>query len=214
MTKNKSKIIFVFSLVFLFFLFVNFSSAQGVDSQDVVIKQLTEYDLKRPCFNNGTYCSSSANCNITVLNPSGSPIFDNSAMTYNVSYFNITFLKSKTVNVGLHQAIMSCTDGAVSGEDTFNILISPSGTNDDSTAQWILLLFGFLISFGIIFWGYNINDGWIVILGSLILFVLGIYTLLNGVANYRNTLTLWGSVIILGLAGYISVRSGLELING
>lgn len=211
--KTKSKLsIIIFSLL-LFVFFLNLVYAQS-SQNEVIIKQVTDFDLKRPCFNNGTYCSESAVCRITITQPDGDLLVNNITMTNQETFHNITLTKSQTSTVGLYDGIMSCTDGGVSGEDTFDILITPSGTNDNSLSNLLLLGFGFLFSLGIIIFGFNREDPWLIIFGCFVLFVFGLYTLLNGVGNYRNTVTEWTSIIILGIAAYISVRTGLEVING
>ena len=53
-----------------------------------VYQQDKEVDLKVPCFNNGTYCSGSATCNVTILYPNSSVLVDNQLMTNGGSYHN------------------------------------------------------------------------------------------------------------------------------
>ena len=213
MTKEMTKIMIFFSLTFLF-LFINLDFTSAQEEDDIVlVKQLTDFDLRRPCFNNGSFCSASATCNLTITRPDGSSLVSAQSMTNKLTYFNRTFSKSQTSVIGTHPSIMSCTDGGVSGADTFNLLITPSGFDDNSIGQAILLLVLGILSLGMMIWGFNLSDGWLVMFGSMLLFVGGLYTLLNGVANYRNDVTLWGSVITLGIASYISVRSGMELMD-
>jgi hypothetical protein len=189
-------------------------SAQEVD---VVVKQTTEHDLKRPCFNNGTtsgFCSASATCNISIVRPNGQFLVNNSLMTNNVPFHNYTLKASETLDTGIHHAAMACTDAGQSGQDTFNILVSPSGVNDNSISSLLILSFAFLFSIGIVMFGFAREDASIVMFGSIGLFLFGLYTLLNGVGNFRNELTFGTSLVMLGMAGYISFRAGMELING
>jgi len=200
-------------LVLPFLFFFSMTLVSGASDDRVIIKQVTEFDLTRPCFNDGAFCSSAAICNITISRPDGTILINNSRMTNQISYHNKTLSKSQTSNPGNHEAIMSCTDGTESGADTFDILVSPSGSDDNSLGSLLLLAFGFLFSIGIITIGFNKNDPIIVLFGGMGLFVFGLYTLLSGVGNYRNTLTEGTSLIVLGIAGYISIRTGMEMIN-
>ena len=206
---SSSLLLFSLSFVFIVFLVV------PVSSQDYVIKQTEDYDLKRACFNKNLPCAETFACNVTLTNErTGEVITQDQNMSRQPSYYNISLFKNQTFVPDNYKGIMFCTNGTDSGEDTFDLLITPSGTNDDSIRNIILLSFGFLFSIGIIIFGFNKSDPILVLFGGMGLFVFGLYTLLSGVGNYRNTLTEGTSLIILGLAGYISVRTGMEMMNG
>lgn len=214
MTKKDLRKVFFLSLVFIFFI-INFNFIQAQEDEDIVlVKQLTAFDIQRPCFNNGSFCSPTATCNITITRPDGNSLLVGQPMNNKITYFNRTLSKSETTSLGYYPSIMVCADGSVSGEDTFRLLVTPSGFDDNSTGQLILLSFMGILSLGMIMWGFHIQDGWVVMFGAMLMFVGGLYTLLYGVANYRNTITEWGSIITLSIAGYISFRAALELMDG
>ena len=171
----------------------------------------------RYCFNNGTYCSSSAHCNSTIISPNGTVLLNNSREGRQGVYFNISIPSSRTSYLGEYIVTRVCYDtgGDINGKasDSYSVLVTPSGFDDDSLGSFILLGFGGLVSLGIIIFGFSKNDPPLVLFGGLAMFVLGLFTLLQGVGNYRNTLTEWGSIITLGIAAYISVRTSMEMIN-
>jgi len=203
-----NKIFLLVTLVLL--LSVTYVTAQS----DLVFKQNQQFDLKVPVFFNGTIASSSANCNITIFDPDGDAIIDNQLMTNQNTFHNFTLSSANTLNIGDHTVSIFCNDQGNDGFSTFNYLISPSGTDDNDIGQLILLSVGFLFSVGFLWFGFNKQDPVFVIFGAFVLFSLGLYMLLNGIAVYRNTLTEGVSIITLGIAGYISVRTGLEMMNG
>lgn len=212
--RNKGKMERKYSSFLLFIIFIIFLVVP-VSSQDYVIQQTQDYDLKRSCFNNQLPCSNIFSCNITIFNErTGFVITQNQNMSRQTTYYNVSLFKNQTYISDNYKGVMFCSNGTNSGSDTFNLLITPSGTDDDSIRNIILLSFGFLFSVGIIYFGFNKQDPILVLFGGMGLFVFGLYTLLSGVGNYRNTLTEGTSLIILGLAGYISVRTSMEMMNG
>ena len=59
--------------------------------------------------------------------------------------------------------------------------------------------------------GFWLRDPWIVIFGTFGLYFIGLYTLLYGIVGIRDNVTTYGvSIILLGIAGYISIRSAIE----
>jgi len=94
-----------------------------------VFKQNEVAEIKVPCFNNGTLCSTSATCNITVIYPNGTSVVDNQEMTLSdtYSYYNYTLNENQTVKTGEYDLIVWCQDGVYSGFSTFPITINPTG---------------------------------------------------------------------------------------
>jgi len=165
-------------------------------------------DYKKPCLNNGTYCSSSSVCNYTIFNPDNSLLIDNQRATNNGAYHNLTFT---TTEIGIHQVDMVCNDGNLNGAETMYFEITGSGFHN--ILWFYILILG--VSFVTIIWGFNISDPTTVLLGSFGLYFVGIWTLLFGIADIRGMTTTWPfSLIILMLAGYISARTSHELIVG
>lgn len=119
-------------------------------ASDIYIKYNELYDLKVPCFNNGSYCSDSALCNLTLMLPNGELIVDNSPMTYNPSYFNYTFELSEIEKapIGIYQASMCCLDNGEQNCGTFTIEMTGNGKPPASSGIVIVYIIGFLIIIG------------------------------------------------------------------
>lgn len=91
-------------------------------------QQNQQIDLKEPCFNNGTYCSSSGTCNITIWRPNNAGILvNNKLMTNQVSFHNYTLNTTQTSSIGEYQTSISCCDIGLCGYDTYTFKITPSG---------------------------------------------------------------------------------------
>lgn len=88
--------------------------------------------------------------------------------------------------------------------------VTPSGfTNTVGFTFIILLVFICLIGLG--FW---IKDGWFVVFGGLGLMGFGVYSIINGIAGFKDDLVTWGtSLFFIGVGAYLSINSAIEMIN-
>lgn len=156
-----------------------------------------------------------ANCtynNITsVLSPTSQEVIGNFEMTRDGSVYNFTLSSGNLTVIG--EYIVSGI-GDLDGTDTiwtYNFFMTPSGFANTYGFYIIILL----ISAVLIIWGYSIKDPWIIIFGTFGLYFTGLYVILNGIVGIKDMVTTWAiGIILLGVAGYISVRAGLEVING
>jgi len=182
-------------------------SATDTNDVDDTFKINTFIDYKKPCFNNGTYCSSAAVCNFTIFNPDKTTLISNAIATNNISYHNVTFYAEAN---GLYQVDMICIDGGLKGAETFWMEVNGNGFN---TSIWFYVLIIFF-SFGVMAFGFYLSDAPVVILGSFGLYFLGIYILRYGIVGFKDLTTTWAAgLVVLGLAFYISGKSAFELIN-
>jgi len=183
-------------------------AATDTNNVDDIFKVNTRVDYKKPCFNNGTYCSGSATCNYTIFNPDNTVLVNNLQGTNQGSYHNISFTVS---NIGIYQVDMTCIDGSNNGAETMYLEVTGSGFH--TTIWFYVLILG--MSGGIMVLGFKLLDPPIVLLGTFGLYFLGIYTLLYGIAGMKDLVTTWATgLILLGVAFYISAKSSWELING
>ena len=167
-----------------------------------------QVNYAKPCFNNGTYCSSSAKCNFTIYDPDNVVLVDNKEGTNNFYNHNYTLYFTK---LGLHKIDMTCVDGGRTGAETFYAQVTGSGLIDNLGFQVLVIA----LSFGIILLGFYLKDGWVTILGTFGLYFLGIYILFYGIAGVKDLIITWAiGLITLGLAGYISIRSAHDMIIG
>jgi len=108
----------------------------------------TEVDLKVPCYNNNTYCTSSSVCNLTVITFDGTLLLNNVLMTQNTAYHNYTLNVSDTEKTGEYRASIVCDDGGVLGYSTFPYIITPTGKSTTVSSAIVQGLILFLM-FGV-----------------------------------------------------------------
>jgi len=181
-----------------------------VCATDLIFQFNEKIDLKRPCFNNGSFCSGSAVCNITVLYPDGESLLNNQLMTNQISFHNITILQSLNNQLGIHQAIMSCNDGGLYGSDTFEIDITADGKEYQVfPTEFIFLILGFLfIGFGIVSERCRIFKH----LGSILIMIIGVITLYPGY-SFINWTTLLGKgvgFLCIGIGFYFLIEDSFS----
>ncbi len=198
-----------FSLFFLFLIIVipTISGASDTQLADDIYKINSIVNYAKPCYNNGTYCSSAAICNYTVRDSGGVIRLDNVVATNKISYHNHSMNFDK---LGMWVIDMMCCDGVDCGSETFYAQITGSGLNDN-VAFYVIVFATSLIFIMIGFWKQDIP---ITLLGSFIMLFLGIYSWINGIAGIRDlTYSSSISMIIVAISSYISIRSAWELIT-
>lgn len=82
-------------------------------------------DIKIPCLENKTQCSSDVTCNISIVYPNGRSYVSNGLMSKNGVYYNYTINDSSVL--GDYQCIMLCTDTLNSGFGSFVFQINNIG---------------------------------------------------------------------------------------
>ncbi len=152
-------------------------------------------DLKIPCFNNGTFCSGSAACNLTVLYPDYTILIEKAAMENQGTYHNYTLNTTHSSTVGEHSVIVSCTDVGYSGQSTFNYDITPTGQEITSSQGLVsigLIMSIIFLSFIFCFYGHKFSESPklfpIALFFMCISLFLGVYTLHLGYIFTRDIL--------------------------
>jgi len=111
-----------------------------------VYKQGDYVDIKIPCTNNGTYCSSTATCTATIISPNGTALYNNDTLTNQVGYFNITLNPNQTDQLGDYDFTPCCIDGTLTECKSLNFKITASGkeTTDGEATIYAILIFMFV----------------------------------------------------------------------
>lgn len=176
------------AFVFMFLLLGSFVIAEV----ELTIPFNQEFDLKRQCFNNGTFCSSQAVCNATIFYPDGTILTDNQEMTNQNSFHNLTLTNFNVSQLGVMAVNMICDDpaGQIIGSnfDTFEIDV----TGDGFKSLPFPLEFSIIaLAFALIGASYTTDKLRIFrIVGGIIAMVMGVVTLYPGYANLNySTLT-------------------------
>ena len=173
--KGKYKIVIFLLLGLCLILAVSLISAQQNFKQNNII------DLKVQCIINGSYCSTNAKCNITVLSPNNTLLLNNQKLTNQYSYYNYT--SSLFTDVGNYKCSSTCCDIGFCGTEPCDFTITPSGF-EISTGQAIIYIislgFGVIIFFLLLYASLKIpftnlvgNDGQVIGVNNLKFFKIG-----------------------------------------
>jgi len=181
-------------------------SVVQVVSAEMVFKANTPIDLKVSCENNGSLCSTSAACNLTIIFQNGSVILTQQDMTNSGAYFNYTVPFSE---VGTYRATMNCFDKGLGGVSNFEYEVTPTG----DTRNWILFLFLGMISLVVIVIAFLSGNEYIMFVGSALLIVTGVYGTIYGIGNVYNVYTRMVSLSLIGLGSLLFLVSSLKAIS-
>ncbi len=169
-----------------------------------------EFDLKRGCFDSGSFCDSNFECNITILYPNHVVMISDRVMTDQTSYRNVTINAAENNRLGFSNAIQSCTNGTASGAETFTIAITGDGEEFQAfPQQFTIIIFGFIfIFFGLMKDRYRMFKH----LGSVIVMIMGVITVYPGY-SFINWSTLTGQVLgfsCIGLGFYFLIEDSFS----
>lgn len=159
-----------------------------------VYQKESPINLKVPCTNNGTHCSSSANCNATIINPSGELLRNAFIMTRNVSIFNVTLSSEETNINGEYELTVCCIDGGATNCKTLTFLITPNGI--ENTTETSLFYIGglalILILMGFTIYGWSLSKTihikFLMFCCFWLLLIMLFYLSWVGSANYLSSL--------------------------
>lgn len=149
-TERKIKLFVLFLACALLLMWLQYS----VQAEDYVYKQNSVIDFKISCYNNGAYCSDTAECNLTLYYPNLSVMINNQLMTNQVNFHNYTL--PDTSILGTYTSSVVCVDGAETSYANPSIIITPDGysySSTRSTVYVILTILFFILAFIVIFMG-------------------------------------------------------------
>jgi hypothetical protein len=154
-------------------------------------------------------CDDCSYVNLTsVKYPNGTIETMNLNMIKNGQDFSYNFCN--TSKIGDYTYTVAGDKGGTYSTEVIGFSVSPSGFVG-TLGFYILIL---VLSAGVIVLGFSKDDAPLVILGSLGLYFVGIYTLFFGLDGMKDPVYTWGfGLIVLGIAFYLSVRSAWELIT-
>lgn len=195
-------------LMFFLFAFIGITTAATDTSQVSDVFQLNHIvDYGKPCFNNGTYCSATTECNFTFTRPDNSIQIGNGLATNQLYIYNYTISFDSS---GIYKIDMTCDDNGLKGSETFYAQVTPSGINNNVSFLVIYLL----ICVAIIGLAFIVLEPWFAIFGSILLIPAGLYIINNGIGDMKDMTTTWAiGIVIIGVATVIAIKSGLELME-
>jgi hypothetical protein len=172
-------------------------------------EQNNELDLKVPCSNNGTICSNSATCEISIIDPNSDFLINNQSMTNNNnSIFSYYLNEDQIFILGDYRVVVFCSDGSFNGYTNFIYEITETGESAGNyrVAIYVIIILAWLL---FIIGAYRTEYTFIALSG-IIMLVFGVYVLINGIDNFNNTLTTAFGGIHALFGGYLMMRAGYE----
>ncbi len=179
-------------------MLTSFSSAEG----DIgTVKQFDCIDLYNQC----PTCSF---INLTAIKyPNVTTNTLNTAMTKTGNNYISQFCD--TGQLGLYSYTTCGDKNGVEDCELITFTSTPSGESGTLGFYFLILI----LSLGVMVLGFFLRDAIIVILSSFGLYFVGLYILFNGIDGLKDPVYTWAiGLIILMMAGYISIRSAYELI--
>lgn len=221
----------IFSAIILSFFFFSFTSAadtiinNGPEGLQIFypdfsfVKQNAEFGLHIHVSNisNGVQLpNADVDCYLHLYNSSGSHTFESGVLGKDVNGVDHEiYLYNNGGNfsdLGPHAFYIWCyyADADLGGEARGTFEVIPSEFNITTQLYLIILI----LSFGIIVFGFAIQDNWVIVLGGFATIVLGLFTLFYGIAEFRDETYTWAiSIITLMLGAYFSVRGSMEALS-
>jgi hypothetical protein len=179
----------------------------------ILVLPLINADLgtfkQNTCVNIRVLNNCSSNTLVEVSNNNNTFILNANMTDLGGQTFNYSFCNTSKTDTYTFSWSPSCYDCAlVNCGNSFTI--TPSGFSNLTTFYIIILLIGF----GIMIFGFWIKDGWVVIFGTIGLYLIGLLILIQGIDFIQDNITTWGiGLIIIGVASYISINSAIEMIG-
>jgi len=161
------------------------------------------------CINLIQTCSNCSYVNISsIINPQSTEVLGEVEMTKNGVMYNYTFCSTSQIGNYVVNGFGDL-DGTITTW-SYDFEVTPSGFTE-TLGFYILLVF---LLGGVIVLGFSIKEGWLVVIGGMGLIILGVYSLNNGIAGFRDMFITWAiSLFILGVGAYLSINSAIELIG-
>lgn len=204
----KSLKFFILTSLILVLVSLSLVSAaeKDVSADDLILSYGSNYDIQRDCFNNNTYCSNTAQCNLTIKSIEGQILINNQPMQNQVSFHNLSTTNTVLKDLERFPTTMICSDNSLSGFDTFDIIITADGKDPSNFPITLVFLF---IGFGILGIGL-INEKLRLFktLGSFVIMAMGVLTLWPGYSIINYT-TLAGKAVgftAIGLGTYFVIE--------
>lgn len=179
-------------------LFIGILLISLVSAIDPVFQVNKEFDLKRACSDNGFFCGNDFTCNITLISPDGTLITNNTIMTDQISFRNITVTQVQNDELGIIKAIEGCNNVTLAGLDTFDIFITADGKPfQQFPIQFVVIILSLILV------GVGLIQGRLRMfkhIGSMLMLIMGVITLFPGY-SFINWTTLMGKGMGFGLIG-------------
>ena len=163
----------------------------------LTFQQARDVDIKIVCINAG-FCTSAAQCNVSIFSPTEFVLLDGVEATQSSSlaFHNITLNSTQTIDLGEYRVGGFCKDGSVTQLVDFPFTITADGKPfQNFPTPFTIIILGLLLV-----WAGSLLEKMTLFktMGSLILIIMGVITLFPGY-SFINWTTLLGKALGFGL---------------
>ena len=172
-------------------------------------KQYSPAYIKIPCIDeDSNLCSSTTNCNVTVIDPEGLTLIDNDLMIRQQSFYEYNVTSNQTTKLGPHPTSINCYGGTASGFTSYDYEVTTTGKKPQLVAPLTLLLSSlFLFVVGLL--AYNKPIGF---LSGLLFMMSGVYVMIYGLGNIADLYTRSIAGIAIALGAIVSLTAAYEML--
>lgn len=174
-------------------------------------QQNTVVNLFVPCTNNGTACSASVTCNGTIINPIGTLLINNEAMTRNISTYNITLIGAQTSVLGEYQFTVTCCDGTDCAAEDLTFIITSTGFPETYNI-WLVMVLFVISSLLLVFATATSNSTFGFASGTLFI-LTGLFLMVYGLANIADMYTRGLAIVVIAIGIYIFFVAAYSFTN-
>lgn len=202
-----------FILLSIFFIFVFAAGVSAlIEDPTYTFKQNTASILRYPCFINGTWCSTSAVCNITITFSDGTLIADNKFTENHYTYHSYNLTKGNTSGIGYYKTDMACCDAGYCGDKTFYYQITPTGSGN-VRQDYFLPLALFIVALIMLVIAIYMKNEYLGFISGMLMVITGVYIMIKGFGDFSDTYTQMIAYVIIGIGILIFVAAAYEAIN-
>lgn len=162
------------------------------------------------------FLNTEVDCYLHLYNTTGHHTFESRVLDKDSNgYDHKIYINNGGTNfsdLGEHSYYIWCnrTVSNLGGESAGTFEVIPSGYNI-SVGLYLILL---IVSLGVVILGFYAQDNWVIILGGFSTIMLGLFTLLYGIAEFRDITYTWAiSIITIFLGLYFSIRGSIEALQ-
>lgn len=166
-----------------------------------VYKQNSIVELKVPCSYNGTFCDTTALCNITINYPNSSLLVDDGNMT-NTGNGMPFYLLPDTSITGVYLYNSECCQADACDSYSSSFEITPSGIIQTSILENPVIIIFITLGIILLILGIYLSAPAFAFLGALMFLLSGIYTMIYGFNNVADLYTRGIALTLIGI-GFI-----------
>jgi hypothetical protein len=221
---EKRKATYLSCLLFLFLFSISFISAQPpgtttiyfesgytiLNNPQYILEQNQPHQVNFFVYNTSNgylITNNTVNCTFFLADNKGEVVFSGDVDYFTDGHWGIDVSEGNFSRIGEYGYGISCQDGGFGGALSGLFEVTPSGSEQNPNFFYLI----YIIIFVFLGLGFYLQDNTFLRLASVMLSLNGLYIILYGFPGIKDSIyTYFVGAILLGLAGYILVKSSYE----